>query len=378
MDARNTHRLITTLFCYMIIGRQLCHVQALRQSKPFGAELDDAKALASMHKDVRRRIVRLDQEFVSSCLQSRTDGTVHDYSSFDIEDDEKVNPISLSKYQGECKCSFSAYLECRTIDASVSFRTNSADCDHGKLLWIHASVSIFESVEKLLSVESFSNSRFPVQSVRSGKVPPLQLSTDFELVVLVQQEPGTTGAEILNGIRFVRRTIHLSLSPSMTEEKSHISSSWQQLCPELCDVRTIRCQRCRRTTFVHVSESAFCTSFGQTDSLVRVARRCVRRRSMNFVLGQTSPTCPSARMTCDGISKRYSTSGRISALSSSFVSTIVSDRSSRPTSETICVECHSGGTHFSHRRADGYLERLRPTLLYQCDDLHVHKNDTHK
>jgi hypothetical protein len=104
-----------------------------------------------------------------------------------------------------------ACLECRTIDASVAFRKNSARCDHGKLLSIHSSVSFVESVEKLLCIESFSNSRFSVQSVRSGNVSPLCLSPELEFVALVQQEPGTTGAEILNGIRFVRREIHLLL-----------------------------------------------------------------------------------------------------------------------------------------------------------------------
>ncbi len=42
----------------------------------------------------------LDKQLFTNCIDSSTDNNIYDYSSYDIEDDKKENPISLSKYRG--------------------------------------------------------------------------------------------------------------------------------------------------------------------------------------------------------------------------------------------------------------------------------------
>jgi hypothetical protein len=43
----------------------------------------------------------LDKQLFTNCIDSNPDSTIYDYSSYDIEDDKKENPISLSKYRGK-------------------------------------------------------------------------------------------------------------------------------------------------------------------------------------------------------------------------------------------------------------------------------------
>jgi hypothetical protein len=40
----------------------------------------------------------LDKQLFTNCIDANTN--IYDYSSYDIEDDKKENPISLSKYRG--------------------------------------------------------------------------------------------------------------------------------------------------------------------------------------------------------------------------------------------------------------------------------------
>ncbi len=51
----------------------------------------------------------LDKQLFTNCIDSDINGNIYDYSSYDIEDDEKENPISFSKYQGNFIHSFQGF-----------------------------------------------------------------------------------------------------------------------------------------------------------------------------------------------------------------------------------------------------------------------------
>jgi hypothetical protein len=46
----------------------------------------------------------LDKQLFTNCIESSIHNNIYDYSSYDIEDDMKENPISLSKYRGNYIC----------------------------------------------------------------------------------------------------------------------------------------------------------------------------------------------------------------------------------------------------------------------------------
>ncbi|CAF1536873.1 unnamed protein product [Adineta steineri] len=97
------------------------------------------------------------------CIESNKNENIYDYSSYDIQDEKKENPVSFSKYKGKI----------------------------------------------LLIVITATYCQYTLQYPYLNQLKSYYKSDDFEILAFPcnqfgLQEPGVTGEEILNGIRFVR------------------------------------------------------------------------------------------------------------------------------------------------------------------------------
>ncbi|UJR13332.1 hypothetical protein I4U23_000350 [Adineta vaga] len=99
----------------------------------------------------------------TNCIQSNINENIYDYSSYDIQDEKKEDQISLEKYQGKV----------------------------------------------LLIVITATYCQYTLQYPYLNQLKTYYKSTNFEILAFPcnqfgLQEPGVTGEEILNGIRFIR------------------------------------------------------------------------------------------------------------------------------------------------------------------------------
>ncbi|CAF1090220.1 unnamed protein product [Adineta ricciae] len=100
----------------------------------------------------------------TSCDQSNSNENIYDFSSYDIQDETKINPISFEKYRGKVLL----------IIITATYCQYTRQYPYLNQLKAHYRSNNFE-------ILAFPCNQFGLQ------------------------EPGVTGEEILNGIRFVRR-----------------------------------------------------------------------------------------------------------------------------------------------------------------------------